>query len=97
MIVRFIEPALTELHEAVNYYDYQLPGLGLRIFHEVNVSIKKITDMPEAWTKIGENTRRCLLKGFPYALLYIIDPQVILITAVANLHRDPEHFRNRTF
>ena len=53
--------------------------------------------MPEAWTKTGEHTRRCILKGFPYALLYIVESQEILITAIANLHRDPEHYKNRNY
>jgi hypothetical protein len=51
--------------------------------------------MPEAWTKIGERTRRCILKAFPYALLYVVETDLILVTAVAHLHRDPEHYGNR--
>jgi hypothetical protein len=93
--VRFISPAHEELDEAVKYYDHQLPGLGFRLFQEVAAAIDRITLMPEAWTRIGERTRRCMLKGFPYALLYIIEPSEILITAVANLHREPEHFKDR--
>lgn len=34
-------------------------------------------------------------KGFPYALLYAIETDEILITAVAHLHRDPEHYKDR--
>jgi hypothetical protein len=93
--VRFISPANNELDEAVRYYDHQLPGLGFRFFQEVTAAIDRIRFMPEAWTKIGERTRRCLLKGFPYALLYIIEPSEILITAVANLHRNPERYNDR--
>jgi len=93
--VRFISPANIELDEAVVYYDHQLPGLGFRFFKEVASAIDRITFMPEGWTKIGEKTRRCLLKGFPYALLYVIEPGEILITAVAHLHRDPEHYKDR--
>lgn len=95
MRVRFISPANIELDEAVRYYDHQLPGLGFRFFQEVDAAIERIRLMPEAWTKIGERTRRCLIKGFPYALLYTIEEDVILITAVANLHRDPEHYTDR--
>jgi len=93
--VRFISPANNELDEAVRYYDHQLPGLGFRFFQEVTAAIDRIRFMPEAWTRIGERTRRCLLKGFPYALLYILEPSEILITAVANLHRNPEHYNDR--
>ena len=95
MKVRFLSPANNELDEAIRYYDHQLPGLGFRFFQEVTAAIDRIRFMPEAWTRIGERTRRCLLKGFPYALLYILEPSEILITAVANLHRNPEHYNDR--
>ena len=95
MNIRFVSPANIEFNEAVRYYDHQLPGLGFRFFQEVNSAIERIRFMPEAWTKMGNRTRRCILKGFPYALFYALEKDDILITAVANLHRDPEHYRNR--
>lgn len=95
MKIRFISPANNELDEAVRYYDHQLPGLGFRFFQEVAAAIERMRFMPEAWTEIGERTRRCIIKGFPYALLYVTEPEEILITAVANLHRDPEHYKDR--
>ncbi len=95
MKVRFVSPANIELDETVSYYDYQLPGLGHRFFLEVNAAIEKIQFMPTAWTTIGERTQRYILKGFPYALLYIIESEEILVTAVASLHRDPKHYKDR--
>jgi hypothetical protein len=92
---RFIAPASLELAEAVKYYDHQLPGLGYRFFQETAAAIERILFMPEAWPKVGERTRRCMLKGFPYALLYVREQKEILITAVAHLHRDPKHYRDR--
>jgi len=93
--VRFIAPAARELDEAVRYYDHQLPGLGYRFFQETAAAVERILFMPEAWPKVGEGTRRCMLKGFPYALLYVREEQEILITAVAHLHRDPKYYRDR--
>ncbi len=92
--VRFLSPANNELDEAVTYYDHQLPGLGYRFFQEVESAVERISFMPEAWTKIGEQTRRCILKSFPYALLYIVEEEEIFITAVAHLHRYPEHYED---
>jgi len=93
--VRLVSPANQELDEAVRYYDHQLPGLGFRFFQEASGAIERIRFMPEAWTKVGERTRRCILKGFPYAILYIVETDEILVTAVANLHRAPEHYKDR--
>ncbi len=95
MKVRLVFPANIELDEAVRYYDHQLSGLGFRFFQEVDAAIERIRFIPEAWTKIGKRTRRCLIKDFPYALLYAIETDEILITAVAHLHRDPKHYRDR--
>jgi len=93
--VRLVSPASIELDEAIRYYDHQLPGLGFRFFSEVDAAIERIRLMPEAWTKVGNKTRRCLIKGFPYGLLYAIENDEILITAVAHLNRDPEHYVDR--
>ncbi|MBI5193030.1 MAG: type II toxin-antitoxin system RelE/ParE family toxin [Nitrospirae bacterium] len=95
MKVRLISTANFELDEAVRYYDHQLPGLGFRFFQETSAAIERISFMPDAWTKVGIETRRCILKGFPYALLYVIEKEEILITAVAHLHRNPEHYKDR--
>lgn len=95
MKVRFITPASFELDEAVKYYDHQLPGLGYRFYQEAAATIERVLLMPEAWPKVGEQTRRCMLKGFPYALLYVREKEEILITAVAHLHRDPKRYRDR--
>ncbi len=82
MKIRLISPAIIELDEAVKYYDHQLPGLGFRFFQEVSSSIERIKLIPEGWTKIGVRTRRCILKGFPYAILYVKETEEILITAL---------------
>jgi hypothetical protein len=92
---RFITPASLELDEAVTYYEHQLPGLGYRFYKEISVSIERILFMPEAWPKVGGVTRRCMLKSFPYALLFVQEQKEILITAVSHLHRDPKHYRDR--
>ena len=95
MKIRFVSSANIELDEAVRYYDHQLPGLGFRFYQEVDAAIERIKLMPEAWTKIGQHTRRCILKGFPYALLYVLEENTVLITAVAHLRRAPEHYKDR--
>jgi hypothetical protein len=93
--VRLISPANLELDEAIRYYDHQMPGLGFRFFQETAAAIERIRLMPDAWTKVGMRTRRCILKGFPYALLYVQETDEILITAVAHLHREAQHYKDR--
>jgi hypothetical protein len=35
------------------------------------------------------------MRRFPYGVIYTIDPQGILIVAVAHLHRHPTYWRSR--
>ncbi|MHB8337407.1 MAG: type II toxin-antitoxin system RelE/ParE family toxin [Ignavibacteriaceae bacterium] len=95
MKARLLTPANIELDEAIKYYDHQLPGLGFRFFQEISSAIERIKFTPEAWSKINGHTRRCMIKGFPYALFFIKGKEEILITAVAHLHRNPEHYKDR--
>lgn len=92
MNVRFLAPANFEIDESVKYYNHQFPGLGYRLIQEISVAVDRIKTMPEAWTRIGEKTRRYILKSFPYALFYVIDSDEILITALVHLHRNPERY-----
>ena len=95
MKVRFLTPASIELDEAIRYYDHEMPGLGFRFIQEVDAAVERIRLLPDGWTRIGKRTRRCMLKGFPYALLYTVEAEEILVSAVAHLHRDPTHYRER--
>jgi len=58
-------------------------------------SIDRINEFPEAWQFFESNTRRCLLRRFPYGIVYSIENDSILIVAVANLHRGPEYWSAR--
>ncbi|MBM3334435.1 type II toxin-antitoxin system RelE/ParE family toxin [Candidatus Sumerlaeota bacterium] len=95
MKVRLVSPADIELDEAVRYYDHELPGLGFRFFQEVEAAVERIRLFPAGWQKVGPRTRRCLLKGFPYALLYTVEKDEILVLAAAHLHRDIAFYANR--
>lgn len=88
MNCKFLYPVEIELDEAVKYYNHQLPGLGYRFYQEVSSAIERIKFMPEAWTKVGNNTRRSLLKVFLYSLLFMFDEKEILITELAHNHKN---------
>ncbi len=70
MKYRFHPEAEAELNDAVDYYDACQEGLGLEFAREVYTAIENICDFPLAWTPLSQNTRRCLLKRFPYGVVY---------------------------
>jgi plasmid stabilization system protein ParE len=42
------------------------------------------------------NTRRALLKRFPYAVYFAVDNEIIVVLAVFHTSRDPESWRRRS-
>jgi hypothetical protein len=96
MVISYIYPAELELDEAIEYYNYFLPGLGSEFYTEVKRSLERIVHFPKAWTRVGLYTRRCLLKRFPYSILYTVDDNNdVLILAIANMHRNPNYYKDR--
>ena len=95
MKVRFLSPAQTELREAIEYYDHEHPGLGQRFLSEVDAVIGRVCLAPHGWTRLGQYGRRCLLKSFPYALLYVPEQDEIVVVAVMHLRRNPLRYLDR--
>jgi hypothetical protein len=95
MKVDFLQTADEEFVEAIAYYNLQSEGLGLAFAAEVQRGLVRILQYPTAWTPLSRRTRRCRLNRFPYALLYQVRSNLILIVAVQNLHRHPDSWKSR--
>ncbi|RPI73192.1 MAG: type II toxin-antitoxin system RelE/ParE family toxin [Desulfobacteraceae bacterium] len=91
----FHPEAESEFLDAIDYYEDCEKGLGHDFSIEVYSAIEKILAFPNAWTILEDEIRRCLIRRFPYGLIYVIDKDRILFLAVMHLHRDPEYWKNR--
>lgn len=93
----FFHPeAEKEFSEAVDYYDACQEGLGLEFTREVYEMMECISEFPLAWTPLSQNTRRCLLKRFPYGVVYQPKGKEIVVVAIMQLNRKPGYWRKRT-
>lgn len=95
MKVDFLQPADDEFAAAIAYYNLQSEGLGLEFAAEAKRALGRVLQYPTAWTPLSNRTRRCRLNRFPYALLYQIRNELILVIAVQNLHRHPDSWKSR--
>lgn len=95
MNIEFLEPARTDLLEAVEYYNDQEEGLGFELSEEIRTTIERIVQYPTAWPLISKRTRRCRSKRFPYGIIYQIRGETLLIIAVLHLRREPQSWRTR--
>ncbi|MBS1257876.1 MAG: hypothetical protein MAG551_00929 [Candidatus Scalindua arabica] len=92
MKVRFFKIAQYELDDAVEYYNVERPGLGYEFLWEVFEAIDRIKAFPEAWQPFHRGTRKCQIRRFPYGVIYKQIDKLLLIIAVASLHRRPDYW-----
>lgn len=95
MRVEILDVAEAELLEAISYFNEQSEGLGFEFAAEVNQTIMRIVQFPDAWTKLSKRTRRCRTKRFPYGLVYQVRGDLVLIIAVMHLRRHPDTWKSR--
>ena len=93
--VRFLRPAELEMLDAARYYELQASGLGGDFLDKIDSAVQDIGMHPERWPVVRFNIRRRLMHRFPYALLYRIDPEEIVIQAIMHLHRRPGYWMDR--
>ena len=84
-----------ELQYTIDYYNDQLPGLGDQFYNEILTAFDLILGFPVGWTKAGEDTRKFILKRFPYLVLYVVHEQKIVVNAIAHQHRHPDSYMKR--
>ena len=85
--------ALTEYAEAVEFYNQHGVDLAQRFIDAVERGIFRILESPTRWTVIDEDVRRCLIQKFPYAILYTIEEDYILILALMHCSREPRYWK----
>jgi plasmid stabilization system protein ParE len=95
MKIRYLAIARTEIREAADYYAAISPDLGKAFRLELRQLMRLVTTMPHAWPVSGEGTRKCLLTGFSYMVIYAPLPGELLVLAVGHQHRQPGYWRER--
>lgn len=95
--VSFNRSAERELAEAVDHYDAEVPGLGLRFLEVVRHSLILLEHHPESSIQIRGKFRRFVLPKFPYSLIYrpLQSRPGIRILAVAHHKRNPDYWAGR--
>ncbi len=87
--------ALREYETSVTYYETRQPGLGRRFAVCVEAALASIAETPEMWPVLEQDVRRRLTPVFPYAVLYTLEPELVLVVAVMHCHQRPGYWQGR--
>jgi hypothetical protein len=91
MRIEYHPETITELNEAVEFYNKRQAQLGDNFREEVYAAISRIQANPLMF-KQTESFRRVLLKRFPYSVVFhIMDKHVIRILIIRHHRRRAEY------
>jgi plasmid stabilization system protein ParE len=93
--VRIRPQADADLLEARTWYETQEAGRGTVFFEAVSAIVQRIADMPLAFPLADGQTRRAVLRRFPYSVYFQVRADHILIVAIMHNSRDPRRWQAR--
>jgi plasmid stabilization system protein ParE len=73
--------AQLEVQDAFHYYQEKSEGLGFEFMRSLDAALQSAKRNPLAYQKIYKETRRILLRKFPYAVFYIAEENRIVVIA----------------
>lgn len=95
-MIKFLALAQSELDDVFEAYEYQKKDQGYHFIQEVKNTLQLIKTYPEIWPKSSTHAQRCLIKGFPYGVLYHKVDTTIFVLALVNLRKKPIHWVSKS-
>jgi plasmid stabilization system protein ParE len=92
---RFITAARLEFLAEVIFYSEAQAGLGARFTTAVEEAAARALAFPLSGSPYRSNTRRILVNGFPFSLIYRPEPDGIVVFAVTHHARRPYYWQSR--
>ena len=93
MTVHLRPAAAADVEDAALWYDGRQSGLGAQFLAEVSSSLIRISDNPRQFAILHRETRRCLLRRFPYGLYFRMSGEDIVVVACFHASRDPRRWQ----
>ena len=90
MTVEYHPLTVSDLNNAVAYYNQQRAGLGDEFRSEVYAAIERVCLNPFQFAVIEHEIRRCFVHRLPYAVLFrLVNDQTIRILVIRHHRRHP--------
>jgi hypothetical protein len=87
--------AAAEIQDAFRWYEQQRKGLGEEFLQAMREAFSAIEANPAQYPRIRGKIRRALLRRFPFAVLYLAEPDKTIVLGCFHSKRDPAHWHFR--
>jgi toxin ParE1/3/4 len=86
----FHPEARAEFREAGRWYRTRNAKISTEFRRTVSSTVEEIAQAPHCWPTYLHGTRRFVLHRFPFSIIYLDDPELVTIIAVAHSNRKPD-------
>ncbi|WP_460594745.1 type II toxin-antitoxin system RelE/ParE family toxin [Geomonas sp. Red276] len=95
MPLELVAAADAEMVDAAAFYERKQKMLGSRFLASVQDAFTRIRINPFQYQVLHGDVRRCVLRIFPYGIIFRVVENKIVVFSVMHLHRDPEYWKER--
>ena len=93
--LRFHSAVAGDVAAAIIWYRNNRPGLDADFEREFNTTVAAIEHNPLQYQVVDRGLRRAMLHGFPYAVMYTVSEEQVLIVGCRHTRRNPAEWRRR--
>ena len=94
--LRIRPEAEEDLKSTFAWYEEQREGLGFDFLLQVDAGLRFLERNAEILPKQYKNTRKLLIKRFPYKVIYILEQDNVIVIGVIHGRRHPKLLRKRS-
>ncbi len=87
--------AARDIRSAYAWYEGERDGLGEEFLIEVRATLGAVLDAPESYPVLHRETRRALVRRFPYGLFYRIVDGLVVVVSCVHTRREPGTWKRR--
>jgi plasmid stabilization system protein ParE len=88
---RLRSAAVGDLRRAYQWYEAERPRLGEEFLQAVRASLERATSGPRHYAVIHRDTRRVLIRRFPYGLFFRVLDETVVVVADGIVWRTRQH------
>ncbi|MBV9112421.1 MAG: type II toxin-antitoxin system RelE/ParE family toxin [Hyphomicrobiales bacterium] len=94
--VLFTAAARADLDDALSWYEAHAPEVVPRFREALRAAVERIAANPKQFLTSSHETRRALLRHFPYFVIFRETPRAAYVVAVFHTSRNPRIWQRRT-
>ena len=85
----YTDRTIVDIEVAFGWYEKQRKGLGHEFLDCVEKSVKNICAVPEMYQVTYANFRGCVIRRFPFSIIYTIEEEGLIVHSAFNNRQDP--------